>query len=123
MAKTAGSNFYVPAYWEMGKKIHQEGITEKLTLRELAEALEEEESLIDRIVKLYRLWPTLLSSLSTGQLGQVSWGHFRFLMTLDDKQERDFYLSETIENNWPRSVLGQKIKNGYYRKQLARSGR
>jgi len=112
-AKLAGRNFYVSAYWEMGKIIHQEGITEKLTLRELARALEEEESLLNRIVKLYRLWPNL-PRLLPGQSGQLSWSHFKLLMTLENSQERDFYLQQAAENNWPRDLLSQKIKDNYF---------
>jgi predicted nuclease of restriction endonuclease-like (RecB) superfamily len=48
-------------------------------------------------------------------VAQIPWGHIKVLITrIKDKKESDFYIQQTIENNWSRDTLALQIKTGLY---------
>lgn len=49
---------------------------------------------------------------------QIPWGHIiKIIYTLSDKQERNFYINETIQNGWSRNILSMQIETNLYKRQ------
>jgi len=48
---------------------------------------------------------------------QLPWGHIKILIDkIKDSKALDFYLKETIENNWSRDVLALQIKSDLFKR-------
>lgn len=51
-------------------------------------------------------------------VGQIPWGHIRLILDkLNNVFEAEFYIKETIKNNWSRLILERQIKIGLFRRQ------
>ncbi len=50
---------------------------------------------------------------------ELSWTHYRSLMRIENPQARDWYIKETIENNWSARALERQISVLYYERLLA----
>lgn len=51
------------------------------------------------------------------QLGvfRIPWGHIKLLITkIKNREEAEFYIQQTIENNWSRETLTNNIKSDLY---------
>jgi len=59
------------------------------------------------------------SQFPTHRVGNLSWSHFRLIMRIENKKERNYYIKETHEQNWSVRVLERNIKSGYYRRLLS----
>ena len=95
-------------YWHIGKRIfeeEQEGKDRpdygKYITKYLAEALEPEfgsgfsRRQIELFRQFYRVFP-----IANALRSQLSWTQYRLLMRLDLDGQREFYMGETIKNNW-----------------------
>lgn len=51
--------------------------------------------------------------------GKIPWSHLRSIMRISDEEERNFYLKETLTENWSVRVLERNIKSGYYKRMLS----
>lgn len=45
---------------------------------------------------------------------ELSWTHYRLLLKVEDAAARDFYVRETIEQNWSTRALERQINSLYY---------
>ncbi|MBT9319404.1 PDDEXK nuclease domain-containing protein [Actinobacillus pleuropneumoniae] len=50
---------------------------------------------------------------------ELSWTHYRSLMRIENPQARDWYIKESIENNWSARALDRQISVLYYERLLA----
>jgi predicted nuclease of restriction endonuclease-like (RecB) superfamily len=50
---------------------------------------------------------------------ELSWSHIRLIMRLDSDKARQYYLSESREQNWSVRVLERNIRSGYYERLLS----
>ncbi len=50
---------------------------------------------------------------------ELSWTHYRCLLNVENEKARDFYIQETIENNWSTRALDRQIKSLYYERLLS----
>ena len=50
---------------------------------------------------------------------QLSWSHYRLIISLDDKNARDFYIKEAIDGNWSVRQLAREINTFSYQRYLA----
>ncbi|MCR4661111.1 MAG: DUF1016 N-terminal domain-containing protein, partial [Clostridia bacterium] len=41
--------------------------------------------------------------------GELSWSHYRLIISLDDEKARDFYIKEAVENNWSVRQLAHTV--------------
>ncbi|HPA41647.1 MAG TPA: PDDEXK nuclease domain-containing protein, partial [Candidatus Hydrogenedentes bacterium] len=57
-----------------------------------------------------------------GFLAELSWSHYRVLMRVEDRAERDFYEREAAECGWSKAELERQIHTSYYRRILANRG-
>jgi len=54
---------------------------------------------------------------------KLSWTHYRILLRVENKQAREWYIEETIENNWSVRALDRQISNLYYERLLSSKDR
>lgn len=52
---------------------------------------------------------------------KLSWTHYRTLMRIENQNARDWYIKETIENNWSVRALERQISVLYYERLLSSS--
>lgn len=50
---------------------------------------------------------------------KLSWSHYSKLVQLDNKEAREWYIKETITNNWSVRALGRQISTLYYERLLS----
>jgi len=50
---------------------------------------------------------------------KLSWSHYRRLIRIEDDTARDWYLQESIENNWSSRALDRQIGSLYYERLLS----
>ncbi|MDH2997693.1 hypothetical protein A1D22_08185 [Pasteurellaceae bacterium LFhippo2] len=50
---------------------------------------------------------------------ELSWTHYRSLIRIENPKAREWYLNETIENNWSSRALDRQISVLYYERLLA----
>ena len=48
---------------------------------------------------------------------QLPWGHLTLLIRIKEREERDWYLLQCLENGWSRSVFEKQIKSSLYKRQ------
>lgn len=54
--------------------------------------------------------------------GQLSWSHYRLIISLDDEKARDFYIKEAVEGNWSVRQLQREIHTFSYQRYLISKG-
>ena len=52
---------------------------------------------------------------------KLSWTHYRTLIRIENQDARDWYIKETIENNWSTRALERQISKLYYERLLSSS--
>ena len=89
------------AYWKVGKFIHQHLLENKeradygkQLLESLSEDVDRDPTTLSRALQFYRLYPILVP----GQ--ELSWGHYRRLITIKDKGERNKLEKKILEKQW-----------------------
>ncbi len=92
---------WAEGYWQVGKYIHEHLLAHEkraeygATLYEkLAKDVGRDATTLSRAVRFYRTYPIL----APGQ--ELTWGHYRTLITIKDKAERSKLEREIIRKNW-----------------------
>jgi predicted nuclease of restriction endonuclease-like (RecB) superfamily len=106
-------------YWQIGRLIIEEeqgGSARadygKNTLKYLAQQLTDEfgkgfdESNLRNMRSLYRAFP-IYDTLRH----ELSWSHYRLLCRLDSEEKKQYYLNESIANNWNSRTLQRQINS------------
>lgn len=115
-AYKAVDNLRVQTYWQVGERI----VRGELQYRERADYGEQ---VIERLasdlgiakrnlhntVRFYRVYP-IVQTVSA----QLSWSHFVVLTYLDNKEERQFYEQQAIQNVWGVRELKTQIRSNLY---------
>lgn len=70
-----------------------------------------------QFVQFYKFFPEILHSLS-GKSQILSWTHYRTLLRVTDKEARDWYLQEAINEMWSVRTLDRNIASQYYYRLL-----
>ena len=65
-----------------------------------------------RIKKFYLLYQ--VDTIQPQLAAELPWGHICILISIADKNKRDWYSKSILENNWPRGTLEQEIKAKLY---------
>lgn len=63
--------------------------------------------------KFYRTFP-IVSALQT----QLSWTQYKFLLAVDNQDKREFYIAETVKNNWTSRQLERQINSSLFERLL-----
>ncbi len=54
------------------------------------------------------------SEKAKNSLSKLTWSHFVRLLSIKDENERNFYIIETVENNWTERELNRQINSSLY---------
>ena len=117
----------VQAYWLIGKRIVMQeqngnGRAEygKQIIEKLSDALTKEfgkgfgTTNLKYIRQFYVMFP-----IGHALRGELSWTHYRLLLSVEDEKAREFYLNEAAENGWSSRQLERQINSFYYQRLLA----
>lgn len=115
-AYKAVDNLRVQAYWQIGERIVREELQHmkradygENLVEYLANDLGFDRRLFYRIVRFYRLYPIVVT-LSP----QLSWSHYEAFIGINDKDARQFYERQTIQNAWSVRETREQIQNNLY---------
>lgn len=125
------NSIMVETYWKIGQRIVEEeqgGATRAEYGTKLIENLSKyltdsfgkgfSEANLKNMRQFYLTYP----EFDTQCVANLSWTNIRTIIRLDDKQERDYYLKESAEQNWTSRQLERNIKSGYYHRLLSTQG-
>ena len=116
-------------YWQIGKMIvgkqrgNQRADYGDGLIRELSAKLTKDfgrgfdESSLRRMRQFYTLFPKCATVWH-----ELSWSHFKLLIKVEEKNERDFYIKEAINGNWSVRQLEREINTFSYQRYLASRG-
>lgn len=119
----------VLAYWQIGKMIVEKQRGESKAdygdklLKELALKLTKDfgkgfnEGSLRRMRKFY-----ILFQKRAAVRPELSWTHYRLLITIENENAREFYIKEAIEGNWSTRQLEREIGTFSYQRYLASKG-
>lgn len=116
----------VKTYWEVGRLIveHEQRGEKHATygqyqLKQLSEQLQSEfgkgfnERNLRRMRAFYQAYP-----IWTAVRPELSWTHYRILLHIENPKAREWYLQESIEQNWSARALERQIDKLYYERLL-----
>jgi len=117
----------VQTYWNIGRLIvedEQNGSERaaygKKQLEQIAETLTQEfgkgfdMTNLRKMRQFYQTFPIQ----DTVRL-ELSWSHYRRLMRIENKDAREWYIAESIENHWSARALDRQISTLYYERLLS----
>lgn len=116
--------------WLLGKRIADEELQGenraeygKEVIKRLAEYLTElygkgfTKSNLYQFVQFYKFFPDIFHAVS-GKSQILSWTHYRFLLRVTDKEARDWYMQEAMNELWSARTLDRNISSQYYHRLL-----
>lgn len=118
-------------YWTIGKRIFEEEQQGKdradygtYLIKFLAEQLQPEYGSgfsvrqLERYRQFYRIFP-IASALRT----QLNWTQYKLLLSLDNEDKREFYIAESVKNNWTSRQMERQINSSLWERLLMSSDR
>ncbi len=113
-------------YWQIGKRIFEEEqqgkdraqYGEYLT-KYIAQQLEPEfgsgysKRQIELFRQFYRTFP-----IANALRSQLSWTQYKTLIRLDNQDQREFYIAESVKNNWTSRQLERQINSSLFERLL-----
>ncbi len=113
-------------YWQIGQRIfeeEQEG-KERATYgnyltKFIAEQLEPQygsgfsKRQIELFRQFYRIFP-----IANALHSQLGWTHYKLLIRIENEDKREFYIAETIKNNWTTRQLERQIYSSLWERLL-----
>ena len=118
-------------YWLIGKRIVEEELKGKdradygdELIRELAKKLTEiygkgfDRSNLYRFLSFYKCFPQIVDTVCRQSYHILSWSHYRILLQVQDKETRDWYEKEALEQTWSVRTLQRNINTQYYYRLL-----
>jgi len=131
---TARSNAYravnfamVEAYWNVGRLIVEEEQKGKLKaeygkylIKEIAIRLTKDlgKGFTERNIRNMRAF-YLIFPIRHAVRAELSWTHYRLLLSVENEKARNFYLNETAEAGWSTRQLERQINSFYYERLLS----
>lgn len=113
-------------YWHIGERIFNEEQQGKeradygnYLIKYLSEHLQPEFGSgfsvrqLERYRQFYRTFP-IASSLRT----QLSWTHYKLLLSIDNEDKREYYIAETAKNNWSVRQMERQINSQLFERLL-----
>lgn len=129
LAIRAVDNERTMMYWSIGKRIFEEEQLGKeradygtYLIKYLAEELQPQYGTgfsyrqLNWYRKFYRTFP-IVSAVRT----QLSWTQYKLLLSIDNEEKREFYIAESVKNNWTSRQLERQINSSLYERLLISS--
>lgn len=113
-------------YWHIGQRIfleEQEGKDRadygKFLIKTISEQLQPEfgSGFSYRQISLYRQFYRAFPIVHALR-AQLSWTHYKSLLILDNQSKIDFYIAETVKNNWSYRTLQRQIDSKLFERLL-----
>jgi len=113
-------------YWHIGQRIFEEEQEGKdradygnYLTKFIAEQLEPQygSGFSKRQVELFRQFYRTFPIANT-LYSQLSWSQYKLLLRLDSQDKRDFYIAETVKNNWTVRQLERQIYSSLWERLL-----
>jgi hypothetical protein len=113
-------------YWHIGKRIFEEEQEGKdradygtYLIKYLSKRLQPEfgSGFFSRQLPWYRQFYRTFPIVSTLRT-QLSWSQYKLLLSIDNQDEIQFYIAETIKNNWTVRQLERQIYSNLYERLL-----
>lgn len=122
-------NEMVLAYWQIGKMIVEKQGGESRAkygnglIKELSAQMTIDfgKGFTERNLEQMRKFYTLFQKPHTLR-AELSWSHYRLLISLDDENARNFYIKEAINGNWSVRQLQREIGTFSYQRYIASKG-
>lgn len=113
-AQEAASGELIQTYWELGRRIQEEGLTESAgygdsILEDLAEDLGMDVTTLRRAVIFFNQ-----NENSAPRRTNLTWSHHLELLSLVDGEARAFYEEEADKEGWTRDQLRSAIRRDLY---------
>jgi len=118
-------------YWQVGKRIFEEEQQGKdradygnYLTRFVANQLEPEygsgfsKRQIELFRQFYRTFP-----IANTLYSQLSWSQYKLLLRIDNQDKREFYIAETVKNNWTVRQLERQIYSSLWERLLISNDR
>jgi len=128
-AVRAVDNERTTMYWSIGKRIFEEEQQGKeradygtYLIKYLAEQLQPEYGSgfsyrqLNWYRQFYRTFP-IVSTLWT----QLSWSQYKLLLAIDNQNKREFYIAETVKNNWTVRQMERQINSSLFERLIISS--
>ncbi len=126
-AAIAVNSTLIQFYWELGKMISEkqsqttwgDKLLEQIS-KDLKDEFPDMQGFSVRNLKYCRLFYNFYKDFTIGQqpVAQLPWSHNILIFTKSNSEkEAQFYIQQTIENNWSRDILGLQIKNKLFERQ------
>lgn len=113
-------------YWHIGKRIFEEEQEGKnradygtYLIKYLSEQLQPEfgSGFSIRQLNWYRQFYRTFPNVST-LWTHLSWSQYKLLLAIDSQEQREFYIAETVKNNWTVRQLERQINSNLYERLL-----
>ncbi|WP_257656688.1 PDDEXK nuclease domain-containing protein [Parapedobacter lycopersici] len=113
-------------YWHIGKRIFEEEQEGKdradygtFLIKYLSEQLQPEfgSGFSVRQINLYRQFYRTFPIVHALH-AQLSWTQYKLLLSVDSQNKREFYIAETIKNNWTSRQLERQVYSNLYERLL-----
>lgn len=119
----------VLAYWQIGKMIveKQGGETRAKygdgLIKELSAQLTKDygSGYTERNLRYVRMFYVAYPKWNAVR-SELSWTHYRLILSLDDENAREFYIREAVEGNWSTRQLAREIHTFSYQRYIASKG-
>ena len=115
-AYKAVDNIRVQTYWQIGERIVREELQHKeradygeRLIEKLTIDLDIQKSILYESMQFYKTY-----SIFHAVRGELSWTHYRELIRVIDKEQRQFYENQIIQNGWSTRELEKQIKANLY---------
>ena len=108
-AQRATNSALISTYWKVGERITAENLTENAgygdaVMDKLAESLDIDRSTLVRSVQFAKAYPRGVPQ------NDLTWSHYRLLLTVQTDKERKFYQGQAEKNHWTREQLAKAIE-------------
>ena len=113
-------------YWQIGKRIFEEEQNGKERAdygKYLTEYISKElepqfgsgfsKRQIELFRQFYRIFP-----IANALHSQLSWTQYKFLLRVENQEQREFYIAETVKNNWSSRQLERQVYSNLYERLL-----
>ena len=127
-AYRAVNSIMVETYWKIGQRIVEEEQNGK-NRAEYGERLIEKLShyltgtfgrgFSEANIKDMRSFYLTFPEFARQCLTNLSWSNICLILRIDNKEERNYYMRESAEQNWSYRVLKRNIRSGYYHRLLS----
>ena len=117
--------------WLIGYRISEEELQGEArseyglqTIKKLSKELTErygrgyDRSNLYHYLRFYKTFPEIVDTVCRQSGKLLSWSHYRSLLQVEDKNARDWYEKETLEQTWGVRTLQRNISSQYYYRML-----